>query len=58
MGPGSSLLDTVDGYGTICVGTTWSGTISQAAFGSLPETVGEEVDKTVVISHGVGDVGS
>jgi len=37
---------------TIRVGATRSGTISRAVFGSLPETVGEEVDRTVVMAFG------
>ena len=47
-----TILDAAEDYDTICVGATRSGAISQAVFGSLPETVGEEVDKTVVMARG------
>ncbi|GAA0232431.1 amino acid permease [Halobaculum roseum] len=46
------ILDATTEYDTICVGATRSGAISQAVFGSLPETIGEEVDKTVVMARG------
>ena len=36
----------------IRVGATRSGAIFQAVFGSLPETVGEEMEKTVVMARG------
>lgn len=39
-------------YDTICVGATRSGPVSQAVFGSLPETVGEKTDRTVVMARG------
>lgn len=47
-----AIIDAAEGYDTICVGATRSGAISQAVFGSLPETVGVEVDRTVVIARG------
>jgi len=47
-----TILDAAEDYDTICVGATRSGAISQAVFGSLPETVGEEADKTVVMARG------
>ena len=47
-----TILDAAEDYDTICVGATRSGAISQAVFGSLPETVGEEVDTTVVMARG------
>lgn len=34
-------LNAASEYDTICVGATRSGAISQAVFGSLPETVGK-----------------
>ncbi|WP_280584991.1 amino acid permease [Halorubrum sp. Boch-26] len=47
-----AIIDAAEEYDTICVGATRSGTISQAVFGSLPETVGAEVDRTVVMARG------
>jgi len=47
-----AILEAAAVYDTICVGATRSGAISQAVFGSLPETVGEKVDKTVVMARG------
>jgi amino acid transporter/nucleotide-binding universal stress UspA family protein len=48
----AAVLDAVEAYDTICVGATRSGTVSQAVFGSLPERIGEEVDRTVVMARG------
>jgi APA family basic amino acid/polyamine antiporter len=47
-----TIIDAAEEYDTICVGATRSGAISQAVFGSLPETVGAEVDRTVVMARG------
>ncbi len=47
-----AILDAADDYDTICVGATRSGAVSQAVFGSLPETVGERADATVVMARG------
>ncbi|MFB6234799.1 MAG: amino acid permease [Halopenitus sp.] len=47
-----AILDAATAYDTICVGATRSGAISQAVFGSLPEKVGAEVDRTVVMARG------
>ncbi|RBI61076.1 amino acid transporter [halophilic archaeon] len=47
-----AILDAASEYDTICVGATRSGTVSQAVFGSLPETVGEKTDRTVVMARG------
>ena len=47
-----AIIDAAEEYDTICVGATRSGTISQAVFGSLPETVGAEVDRTIVMARG------
>jgi len=47
-----SVLDAAAEYDTICVGATRSGPVSQAVFGSLPETVGERTDRTVVMARG------
>ncbi|NHN61370.1 MULTISPECIES: amino acid permease [Halorussus] len=46
------LLDAVAAYDTVCVGATRSGSVSQALFGSIPETIGEEVDATVAMVRG------
>jgi len=48
----TAILEAAREYDTICVGATRSGAISQAVFGSLPETVGAEVDRTVVMARG------
>jgi nucleotide-binding universal stress UspA family protein len=48
----ATILEAADEYDTICVGATRSSTVSQALFGSLPETVGERVDRTVVMARG------
>lgn len=48
----AAILETVDEYDTVCVGATRSGAISQALFGSLPETVGERAGGTVVMARG------
>ena len=47
-----TLLDTVAAYDTVCVGATRSSSVSQALFGSIPETIGEEIDATVAIVRG------
>jgi nucleotide-binding universal stress UspA family protein len=47
-----AILDATDEYDTICVGATRSGVVSQAVFGSLPETVGEKAKGTVVMARG------
>jgi nucleotide-binding universal stress UspA family protein len=47
-----AILGTVDEYETVCVGATRTGAVSQALFGSLPETVGEEAEGTVVMARG------
>jgi APA family basic amino acid/polyamine antiporter len=47
-----AILEAASEYDTICVGATRSGAVSQAVFGSLPETVGEETDRTVVMARG------
>jgi len=48
----STILDVATDYDTICVGATRSGPVTQAVFGSVPETVGEQVDRTVVMARG------
>ena len=48
----ATILAAAEEYDTVCVGATRSGAISQAVFGSLPETVGEAVDRTVVMTRG------
>ncbi|WP_123622777.1 universal stress protein [Halorubrum sp. CSM-61] len=47
-----AIIDAAEEYDTICVGATRSGTISQVLFGSLPETVGVEMDRTIVMARG------
>jgi APA family basic amino acid/polyamine antiporter len=47
-----TILAAVDEYDTICVGAIRTGPVSQAVFGSLPETVGEETDRTVLMARG------
>ncbi|EMA28259.1 amino acid permease [Haloarcula japonica] len=47
-----AILDAATGYDTICVGATRTGAVSQAVFGSLPETIGEQTDQTVVMARG------
>lgn len=48
----AAILDAAAEYDTVCLGATRSGPVSQAVFGSLPETVGERVDRTVVMTRG------
>jgi nucleotide-binding universal stress UspA family protein len=48
----ATLLDAVDEYDTVCIGATRSGAVSQALFGSIPETIGERTDGTVAIARG------
>jgi amino acid transporter/nucleotide-binding universal stress UspA family protein len=47
-----TILDAASEYDTICVGATRTGAVSQAVFGSLPETIGEQADQTVVMARG------
>jgi nucleotide-binding universal stress UspA family protein len=47
-----TILTAASEYDTICVGATRSGAVSQALFGSLPETIGEQSDRTVVMARG------
>jgi amino acid transporter/nucleotide-binding universal stress UspA family protein len=48
----ASILDAVGAFDTVCVGATRSGAVSQALFGSIPETIGEQVDSTVAMVRG------
>jgi APA family basic amino acid/polyamine antiporter len=48
----SAVLDAAAEYDTVFVGATRSGAVSQAVFGSLPETVGERTEATVVMARG------
>ncbi len=50
-----AVLTAAREYDTVCVGATRSGPVSQAVFGSLPETVGEKTDRTVVMARGAED---
>jgi amino acid transporter/nucleotide-binding universal stress UspA family protein len=47
-----TLLESVAAFDTVCVGATRSGAVSKALFGSIPETIGEEVDATVAMVRG------
>lgn len=47
-----AILEAADEYDTVCVGATRSGAVSQALFGSLPETIGGKAAGTVVIARG------
>ncbi|AGN01031.1 cationic amino acid transport protein [Salinarchaeum sp. Harcht-Bsk1] len=47
-----AIIDAADEYDTVCVGATRSGAVSQAVFGSLPETIGANVNRTVVMARG------
>jgi nucleotide-binding universal stress UspA family protein len=47
-----TLLESVEAFDTVCVGATRSGSVSQALFGSIPETIGEEIDATVAMVRG------
>lgn len=47
-----AIIESAEAYDTICVVATRSGTISQAVFGSLPERVGADVDRTFVMARG------
>lgn len=46
------VLSLADEYDTVCVGATRSGAVTQALFGSLPETIGERAEGTVVMARG------
>ncbi|GAB7012842.1 hypothetical protein [Halolamina salina] len=46
-----TITDAAEGHDTACVGATRSGAVSQAVFGSLPETGGREADQTVVMAR-------
>lgn len=48
----TAILNHVDEYDTVCVGATRAGSVAQALFGSLPETVGERADATVAMVRG------
>jgi amino acid transporter/nucleotide-binding universal stress UspA family protein len=47
-----TILDAATEYDTICVGATRSGAVTQAVFGSLPETIGQQTEGTVVMARG------
>ena len=47
-----AILNVASEYDMVCVGATRSGAVSQAVFGSLPETIGERTDQTVVMARG------
>ncbi|MFQ3293805.1 MAG: APA family basic amino acid/polyamine antiporter [Halobacteriales archaeon] len=47
-----TIIEATDDYDTVCVGATRTGTVSQALFGSIPETIGERTEGTVAIARG------
>jgi APA family basic amino acid/polyamine antiporter len=47
-----AILDAVAEYDTVSVGATRTGAVSQALFGSIPESVGEEFEGQVVMARG------
>ena len=47
-----AVLGVVDEYDIVCVGATESGAVSQALFGSLPETIGESAESAVAMARG------
>ncbi|WP_181685444.1 amino acid permease [Halorhabdus salina] len=47
-----TLLSIAGEYETICVGATRSSALAQAMFGSLPERVAAETDRTVAVARG------
>ncbi|MFB6355304.1 MAG: amino acid permease, partial [bacterium] len=44
-----ALLEAVDGFDTVVVGATGASSFRQALFGSIPETIGEKADGTVIM---------
>ncbi|WP_232700705.1 amino acid permease [Halobacterium wangiae] len=47
-----AILAVADDFDTVCVGATRSSAVSQALFGSIPETIGERTDGTVAMVRG------
>jgi len=47
-----AILETAAEYDTVCVGATRESAVSQALFGSLPERLGTDLDRTVVVARG------
>ncbi|WEL16580.1 Amino acid transporter [Halorhabdus sp. SVX81] len=47
-----AIMDAAAAYDTICVGATRESAVSQALFGSLPEHLGTDLDRTVVVARG------
>lgn len=48
----ATILEAVERYDTICLGTTREGVISQALSGALPERIGQQVTGTVAMVRG------
>lgn len=48
----SAIFEAIEGYETICVGTTEEGTISQVLSGALPERIGGRATGTVAMVRG------
>ncbi len=47
-----AILTHASEYDTICIGAPRSGPVARAIFGSLPETISEKANCTVVTAHG------
>lgn len=47
-----AIIEVAREYDMTCIGATRSSTVSQAVFGSLPEKLGAEVNRTVVMARG------
>ncbi|WP_136688370.1 amino acid permease [Halorhabdus amylolytica] len=47
-----AIIEAAAEYDTVCAGATRESAISQALFGSLPERLGTELDRTVVVARG------
>jgi len=47
-----TTTDAAEECETVCVGATRAGVLSQAVFGSLPKTVGADVNRAAVVDRG------
>ncbi|WP_306058843.1 amino acid permease [Natronococcus wangiae] len=47
-----TLVDTVTEYDTVCVGATGTSAVAQALYGSIPQTIVEQSDGTVIMARG------
>lgn len=46
-----TIVEAAAEYNTVCGGATRSSAVSEGVFGSLPERVGADVDRTVVMAR-------